>query len=132
MGTSLQMNGTILSKKFIEVESINAKGINLGIEDDGNYSELPQNWIEPEYKFEQLRGIPITPEILEKCGFGKKFFEHYGNDRNVTVFNIGDVELENFGDNSYQLYAYTTQVSYLHQLQNLYFALTQTELVYNP
>lgn len=69
--------------------------------------------------------IPLTPEILEKCGFGN------GNSEkaNVDLWNkywIGDFEL----DNNKECFDYEGKVSikYLHQLQNLYFALTGEEL----
>lgn len=38
-------------KTIIEVDSITKKGINVFIEDDRNYPEIAQSWIEPEYTF---------------------------------------------------------------------------------
>jgi len=84
--------------------------------------------------------IPITPEILEKCGFVKEILEMSG----CSVFTKGDswriAHKYRDGDNEFHLWH--TQVSpptwsllslnYLHQLQNLYFALTGTELNYTP
>lgn len=60
--------------------------------------------------------IPITPEILEKCGFietddcflHKKIKIH----QDYTSFYWGD----------------EVRIYYLHKLQNLYFALTNEEL----
>lgn len=50
--------GNVLSDEFgfstYVVESINSKGINLHIADDGNWAELAQNWIEPEISFDKI------------------------------------------------------------------------------
>lgn len=75
--------------------------------------------------------IGLTPEILEKCGFQKidlyedEFymqFDHddidiYTGDKNgicEVVFSIQDNEIK--------------RVQFFHELQNLYFSLTNTEL----
>lgn len=68
--------------------------------------------------------IPLTPEILEKCGFIKVlmhdgFYDYVKNGINISMpyfeyhFNDGDSN---------------TTLATLHQLQNLYFALTGEEL----
>jgi hypothetical protein len=68
--------------------------------------------------------IPLTPEILAKCGFKN------GNNEvaNCDLWNkywLGDFELDNNGnDFDYE----TTSIKYVHQLQNLYFAIVQKEL----
>lgn len=64
--------------------------------------------------------IPLTSEILEACGFELK------EDR---YFEKGRVVIYDFGGGIYTLYQYVLpEIKYLHQLQNLYFALTGTEL----
>lgn len=89
---------------------------------------------------ENYRPIVLTPEVLEKCGF--EFDESvykskiYGNnewiefDKDGDCFNVflkqGNVT---GSDDVILLY---TQIDYLHQLQNLYFALTGEELTYTP
>lgn len=86
-------------------------------------SELP---IEP---------IPLTPEILEKCGF----VEDRGNYWVDLMTHY--LELINKLQGWFPVYAQTPELSseaeqrvllnridYLHQLQNLFFALTGTEL----
>lgn len=84
-----------------------------------------------ECKPEDIDPIPITPEILEKCGFKKTSEFHpegpiysFGEHNRVDVCylykfvdykqNTGRVRIFNMG--------------YLHQLQNLYFVLTGKEL----
>jgi hypothetical protein len=88
--------------------------------------------------------IPLTPEILEKCGFDvvHKTNNHYAiNDPNgikdshkISVFpTINNQWHIAFSDtlNGYNDYTPTTKIQYLHQLQNLYFALTGEELECN-
>lgn len=77
--------------------------------------------------------IPLTPEILEKAGFENEMAEY--NDFNIvsnfynaecginiTLHDDGEYCFE-FGDQGNM-----TVIQYLHQLQNLYFALTGQEL----
>jgi len=72
--------------------------------------------------------IPLTPEILEKCGFKKseneKFFK-----RDFYILVIDEDGSYAFGTDTYD--GYFTDIKYLHQLQNLYFALTGEELKIN-
>ena len=84
--------------------------------------------------------IPLTEEILLKCGF-KKTEEYYAADEeNVDVYTIGCFDIA-FIDNEYKLWISIdedsyynfawTEIKYLHQLQNIYFALTGQELEVN-
>jgi hypothetical protein len=77
-----------------------------------------------------LKPIPLTPEILEKAGFVKD--NEFLND---TYFTQYLVQLnDRFGISNYQDGWYcrdimpNLEIEYLHQLQNLYFALTGEEL----
>jgi hypothetical protein len=64
--------------------------------------------------------IPLSPEILEKCGFK----DEYGN---------GRYYFDGFEYYNGKLWFRTAEIKiqYLHQLQNLYFALTGEELEVN-
>lgn len=66
--------------------------------------------------------IPITPKILEGCGFYKT----------GDIFDKGRIELHfnpELGDYRYnRVDGGATSLYYLHELQNLYFALTGEEL----
>ena len=88
-----------------------------------------------------IYGVPLTPEILEMCGFENwgKFYEH--SDTIVYVMhNIIDgssnFEIQIDGVNKFypcidnEAYCWS-EFKYLHQLQNLYFALTGYELEIN-
>lgn len=80
----------------------------------------PGSWCEP---------IPLTPEILEKAGFENfynsdftKKWEHKQNCFLEVSFINGGVRSFRFGG------THLRHIDYLHQLQNLYFYLTGTEL----
>jgi len=76
--------------------------------------------------YEAISPIPLTEEILLKCGF----------DENMVLSTIegeiryyGDGDINIGGEDSCTLgMVYIAKCKYLHQLQNLYFALTGKEL----
>ena len=111
-------------KTIIEVDSIDKKGINLEIMDDGNYPECASIWISPYYFFDYLRPIPITEEWLIKFGF-TKCDNQYWFEKDILSVSCS---------NSYSIIGNSTKeitlggLKYIHQLQNLYFSLTLKEL----
>lgn len=74
-------------------------------------------------------GIPLTEDILLKCEF---VF-----DSNYLCYRLGDFMIHTDFDNSPKFSFYVESLDrdikllYVHQLQNLYFALTETELTIN-
>lgn len=85
---------------------------------------------------ERLNPIALTPEILEKCGFEKD------EDANSDIYQL------DIGRKSFRIQLSTTSIifkfdvgmdwtsdidapEYLHQLQNLFFALSGEELPLN-
>ena len=64
--------------------------------------------------------IPLTEEILLKCGFVKG--------KMSNVFYLGDFEILLPTYFKYKD-AHLIKIKHLHQLQNLYFALTGEELI---
>jgi len=71
--------------------------------------------------------IPLTEEILLKCGF-RMDGDVFDDDTRFTVWRNAktfDGFIADWADKV------ICEVKYLHQLQNLYFALTQTELTIN-
>ena len=98
-----------------------------------------------QYKPFEIDGIALTPEILEKCGF--KQLPHFtvqnlwnlsiGRDRIISVACVGTPNEMVFINEEQppvvkniivaRNYDYDGR-THLHQLQNLYFALTGTEL----
>lgn len=74
-----------------------------------------------------LQPIPLTPEILEKCGFELKKSDNWTEYRlGIIGFDFNHSRLSgcHIGGEEYHY----IEVSYLHQLQNLYFAITGREL----
>lgn len=65
--------------------------------------------------------IPLSPELLEKCGFENTIGNSYEIDKVRIWFDDSGVYF--FFDRSIRII-----ISSLHQLQNLYFALTNEEL----
>lgn len=106
----------------IKTRSIDDTGINTGF-DDG-------------YLLSVINPIPLTPEILEKCGF--KWVDKNDNNR---IYYFRDIDEDHSlswderkkiiyldcTDGYYDIY-FNNTAKYLHQLQNLYFALTGEEL----
>ena len=86
---------------------------------------------------ENLKPIPLSPEIIEKCGFEK----HKNSNDYWTIWYLKNGWRIQQAHNSEVsasvrsgLFYYSddfVEVEYLHQLQNLYFALTGEELEVN-
>ena len=83
-----------------------------------------------------INPIPLTPEILEKCGL-----KNGNSELDRNVFYSTNKHLAQFSVNisgSFGIYVgvfialRSVHLEYLHQLQNLYFALTNEELNYTP
>lgn len=89
----------------------------LRIVDNGKNIKVEQEWITP---------IPLTEDILLKCGFDSDMIlatregelRYYGNGR----MDIGGYESCTLS------MVFISECNYLHQLQNLYFALTGKDL----
>ena len=76
---------------------------------------------------ENIKGIPLTPEILEKCGF-EKSSDPYGGYLSQQLEN-GKLRIAQDDNGFYHDAGFSKpRINHLHQLQNLYFALTGTEL----
>ncbi len=112
-------------KEFIRVEDLNEIGINLFVDDDSESYEIAEYFINVTHKYSELYGIPITEEILLKCGFVRchdKEYKYSFNEDNCLILSpykgkyiMCDIDI-------------SVVVKYLHQLQNLFYSLTQKEL----
>lgn len=88
------------------------------IDKDGFYGQLLSPKLEPDY-LKGLEPIPITEEWLLKFGFSAHYevgLKHYSIGEFIFVFQNGIIT-------KYK------HVKYVHQLQNIYFALTNEELI---
>jgi hypothetical protein len=101
-------------EKFITVESVCFDSINLNFR---------------EYELEKLQPIPLTEEWLLKLGFIKSKLEgydvHFKYSHHLLHSSITALYNAEF---SLLLDNVARGIKYVHQLQNLYFALTGEEL----
>ena len=77
---------------------------------------------------EYYHPIPLTEELLLKCGF-------YHNEKieyrlHCPEFPI-TIDIDDFGIQISDSWEFGS-IQYLHELQNLYYALTKTELIITP
>ena len=78
------------------------------------------------FSYHELKPIPITEEWLLKFGFEKE------TDVCGFKWSKGNFYILQFGKNAFYCdYSLVFAVDHIHQLQNLYFALTQKELTIN-
>ena len=72
-----------------------------------------------------LKPIPLTIEILKNCGFVNRFDIYYTINNIISFTSFEGSIAESFicGDAKIKC-----KIKYLHQLQNLFFALTNEEL----
>jgi hypothetical protein len=81
---------------------------------------------------EDVIPIPLTPELLEKCGFEIKM--HTKGIRYIEVNSylwlliVGDEKIHLCLASAEWMHDLQARVTSLHQLQNLYFSLTNQEL----
>jgi len=109
-------------KTIIKVNSIDERGINLKIEDDGNYyPECAQRWIEPYYRIDKLRAIPISEELLLKIGAIKLDFKDFPS------FNLKGLQV-NFIDGLWIEHVSRIEIKGLHHLQNIFYFRNSEDL----
>lgn len=102
-----------LPKGVYSVKSISLAGI--------NFTDWPESGIYWE-DLERYAGIPLTPEWLERFDWGS--YKHLC----INSYFSFDEQWRLYYHNDYT----GVNVYFVHQLQNLYFALTGTELELKP
>ena len=108
--------------KILEIKAFSVTGIYP------HETVVANEW--QEKKITDLEPIPLTPEILEKCGFKKhEFGDGYLKNKIYYILPM------RIGFDFCILYSITEHkkinlkyIEYVHQLQNLYFSLTGEEL----
>lgn len=83
---------------------------------------------------EQVQGIPITGELLEKLGFSYLYSLWRKTDRGrsmVVGIERTFVSIEAFEDRLNDSRCTSHGIKYLHQLQNLFFSIAKHELEIN-
>ena len=92
-------------------------------------------------EIEEFSPIPLTEKILLKCGFKKINESGYCSDEEKkTIYSCGLVDVAFSNDNFFlwvevdedTYYSFCwTKIEYLHQLQNIVFTISGTELEIN-
>jgi len=108
------------------MENLKARDIRVGnyYDHNGEYKQVTPNTIMEVWEAERswCKPIPLTEDILLKCGFEKDGTTYHNQ---IAIYHIYD----NFTYNvNYFEHDNLIEIIYLHQLQNLYFALTNIEL----
>jgi hypothetical protein len=100
------------------------------------------NWLQDQSGYFKVRAIelgvtfldepiPLTEEILVKAGFKKEKYFAGGQDEwaGLTPWSLNGNWIFRGNSSNLRLVGYfNTSVQYLHDLQNLYYALTKQEL----
>lgn len=108
------------------ITAIGRKGFNIDI------SEVDLDETDNYFDYNSAYPMPLTPEILEKCGFDK-MNGHAPAIGAYDWFDNGKFETVHVYKNWICLKGVDSiPIKYLHQLQNLYYALTGEELNYKP
>lgn len=109
-----------------EGKQFTVKELSIGGIEVSNTEELV--WIE----IEEFEGIPLSEEWLEKFGFDSKasttWSEGPDNPIDYKVYKKGRFTYNTFQEAWWYNGLLEYQPKYVHQLQNLYFALTGQEL----
>jgi hypothetical protein len=116
--TDLRIGNLIYSKETNSIQKI------TGLTDENPFIDA----ITFDYtNYDEIEPVPITEEILFNFGYGKKHDIYYKNNSllrfigNEVFYSRGEIDDAEFQE-------YISSVTYVHELQNLYFALTQLEL----
>ena len=102
---------------------VNAFGTNPGIVDELYKTHLYIKWTDSTvtYSYDELKPIPLTEDWLKKFGFKKSIY----STKEDTHWNNGEKAIK---QRNGIIYLCDVEIKYIHQLQNLYFALTGKEM----
>lgn len=117
---SLRIGNLVQTKRgrMIEVVSIQMDGINTESGD-----------IYPKYSCEDIDGIPLSEDWLKKCGFvigAGPADGFYAGENGIAIQQVGNDWLlcERVRDG----YQFIRGINFVHELQNIYFAICGQEL----
>ncbi len=83
------------------------------------------------YIYSEFEPIPLTEEWLLKFGFEITYSSNFRLKLDHKTHNEIGFDFSHVADNSmegFRFYGHYIKIQYIHQLQNLYFALTNKEL----
>ena len=126
----LRIGNWVLNKRYksgyeMQIESIGEFGLNIELGYDGLNPV-----IDDDCGFNECEPIPLTEEWMVKFGFYEKY-KSSSNRWNMKWFELHDCEDDEGNLTGVFMYDFRIQIKYVHQLQNLYFALTGEELTIN-
>ena len=124
--TELRINNWVYSIQLAKEVQIS------GIDYDGDLTFIGEvTWDYNHY--DSIEPIPLSEETLLKCGFietKEGYIKALSNNSNIGLIEIKDRFMVSMAC-PYGLFQ-SKSIMNLHQLQNLYFALTNQELIYTP
>ena len=123
MKANLLRIGNLLSVGNYDVKVVEIHHLGVQVCD---LEETQDTW---ELFSDRIKPIPLTEEWLLKFGFVTTQWDNFdsyrfeigNNDYAIVIYSDGNCEV---GD------VITTKINYVHQLQNLYFAITGEELTF--
>lgn len=117
---------------FITIKTIGLAGVNGEWHDDEDMTAegVEHEMYFEEIKFEDCYPIPLTPEILEKCGFNKSHHGYVELDKEEFNLAFDETGLD-IAFHGNDVANSLPHIKNLHQVQNLFFALTGEELTIN-
>jgi len=98
----------------------------IDIPDDILEGNTVGKWID------KIHPIPLTPDVLEKCGFEKTSYGVELIHERWAFFADGKGARLYFSASDDEYHRASKIIECLHQLQNLFFSLSGKELEYNP
>ena len=81
--------------------------------------------------WKSLEPIPLSPEILENCGFEKDRYGFNHRDEHLSFYYKHGIANGTY-EPAWKETLIGTPIKYIHQLQNLYFSLCGEELIFKP
>lgn len=128
---TLQLGNWLLGANG-ELQQVDYIGETIGLKNKSGGTDKYQHDPLFSYDIKDLKGIPLTPEILEKCGFNLKPHRQSIWYRKRLQIALGNGALPYLltEDQEQAVYIPTT-LEFLHQLQNLFFSLYGEELTIN-
>jgi len=122
--TEFRIGNLVLNDRCLNtIENLLSDGVCTLKTKQGNFIHARYELIEP---------VPLTEELLMKFGFKKFDHEPNSEEEKCTEYCIGKLSIVDWGrgfimSNSFS-FELRVKLEYVHQLQNLYFALTGVEL----
>jgi len=133
----VQANEVRVNNRYIRELSY----LSHGLEYDKDFILTEENmgllFTDIKLSLQDLFPIPLTDKVLVNCGldyWDNDWWRIKNNWLELSVNNVsGEVCIQSNKDKGSQLFSKESlKCTSLHQLQNLYFALTGTELTYKP